>query len=121
MGLKNPFEGVGKGFWGFFGPDGGCGKAFWVTKIGILEVGKWAIYIFSAAAKNWGRSLAVIGSQRTIFWGVAQMQDERLVKFSGDRIWSIIGSCSFLLGGDLFFSEAAHCSSEAARWRCLAG
>lgn len=67
LGLKNPFEGVGKGFWGLFGPDGGCGKAFWVTKIGILEVGKWAIYIFSAAAKNWGRSLAVIGSQRTIF------------------------------------------------------
>lgn len=63
MGLKNPFEGVGKGFWGFFGPDGGCGKAFWVTKIGILEVGERAIYIFSAAAKNWGRSLAVLGSQ----------------------------------------------------------
>lgn len=37
------------------------------------------------------------------FFGVAQMQDERLVKFSGDRIWSIISSCSFLLGGDLFF------------------
>lgn len=36
-------------------------------------------------------------------FGVARMQDERLVKFSGDRIWSIIGSCSFLLGGDLFF------------------
>ena len=103
MGLKNPFEGVGKGFWGLFGPDGGCGKAFWVTKIGILEVGKWAIYIFSAVAKNWVRSLAVIGSQQTIFFGVARMQDERLVKFSGDRIWSIVGSFSFLLGGDLFF------------------
>ena len=37
------------------------------------------------------------------FFGVARMQDERLVKFSGDRIWIIIGSCSFLLGGDLFF------------------
>ena len=67
LGLKNPFEGVGRGFWGFFGPDGGCEKAFWVTKIGILEVGKWAIYIFSAAAKNWGRSQAIIGSQRTSF------------------------------------------------------
>ena len=54
-------------------------------------------------------------------FGVARMQDERLVKFSGDRIWIIIGSCSFLLGGDLFFSEAAHCSSKAARWRCLEG
>ena len=103
MGLKNRFGGVGKGIWVGFGTAGGCGKAFWVRKNGILEVGKWAIYIFSAVAKNWGRSLAVIGSQRTIFLGVAQMQDERLVKFSGDRIWSIIGSCSFLLVGDLFF------------------
>ena len=63
LGLKNQFGGVGNGFWGVCGPSGGCGKAFWVTKIGILEVGERAIYIFSAAAKNWGRSLAVHGSQ----------------------------------------------------------
>ena len=36
-------------------------------------------------------------------FGVARMQDERLMKFSGDRIWSIVGSCSFLLGGDFVF------------------
>lgn len=63
MGLKNQFGGVGNGFWGGFGPAGGCGKAFWVRKIGILEVGKWAIYIFSATSKFWGRSAAVLGSQ----------------------------------------------------------
>ena len=63
LGLKNQFGGVGNGFWGGFGPAGGCGKAFWVRKNGILEVGNWAIYIFSATSKFWGRSPVIARSQ----------------------------------------------------------
>lgn len=68
LGLKNQFGGVGNGFWGDFGPAGGCGKAFWVRKNGILEVGNWAIYIFSATSKFWGRSPVIARSQWEKNW-----------------------------------------------------
>ena len=135
LGLKNQFGGVGNGFWGGFGPAGGCGKAFWVRKNGILEVGNWAIYIFSATSKFWGRSPVIARSQWEKDWEPLEEGSEARRFFSEAEIG---GSLELVRSSSLadFFSLAIGCSSstidfwlglmrrrmgEAAGWGRLGG
>ena len=99
LGLKNQFGGVGNGFWDGFGPAGGCGKAFWVRKNGILEVGNWAIYIFSATSKFWGRSPVIARSQWEKNWESLEEGNEARRKFFGGRNWWVVGVGSFFFVG----------------------
>ena len=105
LGLKNQFGGVGNGFGDGFGPAGGCGKAFWVRKNGILEVGNWAIYIFSATSKFWGRSPVIARSQWEKNWEPLEEGSETRRFFSAAEIG---GSLKLVRSSSLadFFSLA---------------
>ena len=99
-------------------------RAWWRMRKGILghenrhsRSGEMGNLHFLSGSEKLGSFAGCHRKPADDFFGVAQMQDERLVKFFGDRIWSIISSCSFLLGGDLFFSEASRWSSYRRRRR----
>ena len=98
-------------------------------------MGKWAIYIFSATSKNWGRSLVIVGSQLEEIWEPPQEGNEARRNFS---LAEIGGSLELLRSSSLadFFSLAIGCSSstidfwlglmmrrrgEAAGWGRLGG